>query len=135
MEDETEVTFAWVLQELKNSCDITPTALYSDADPALISAVKTNYLETQHFHCIFHIDLNLRKNSKEKYVTNLNFRAKFLAMRNSLCPRKFEIEWEALINEFSVCEQYLTRVLYPCKNSWTSFAINQNFTARIQSTQ
>ena len=69
LEDETEATFAWVLQELKNSCDVTPTALYSDADPALISAVKTNYLETQHFHCIFHID---EKNSKKKCVTNLN---------------------------------------------------------------
>src|ERR1043165_4879607 len=46
LEDETEATFAWVLQELKNSCDVTPTALYSDADPALISAVKTNYLES-----------------------------------------------------------------------------------------
>jgi len=64
LEDETEATFAWVLQELKNSCDIMPTALYSDADLALISAVKKNYSETQHFHCIFHIDLNLRKKRK-----------------------------------------------------------------------
>ena len=40
LEDETEATFSWVLQELKNSCDVTPIALYSDADPALITAVK-----------------------------------------------------------------------------------------------
>ena len=94
LEDETEATFAWVLQELKNSCDIIPTALYSDADPSLISAIKKNYSETQHFHCIFHIDLNLRKKLKGK------MHAKFLAMCNSLCPKKFEIGWEALINEF-----------------------------------
>ncbi len=136
LEDETEATFAWVLQELKNSCDIIPTALYSDADLALISAVKKNYSETQHFHCIFHIDLNLRKKLKGKMCDQFEpFRAKFLAMRNSLCPKKFEIGWKALINKFSVCEQYLTRVLYPCKNSWASFTINQNFTAGIQSTQ
>ncbi|PKB97308.1 hypothetical protein RhiirA5_433390 [Rhizophagus irregularis] len=30
-------------------------------------------------------------------------------MRNSLCHKKFEIEWKALINEFPACEQYLTR--------------------------
>ena len=72
LEDETEATFTWVLQELKNSCDVTPTALYSDADPALISAVRKNYPETQHFHCIFHIDLNLRKNLKESCMINLN---------------------------------------------------------------
>jgi hypothetical protein len=40
LEDETEATFTWVLQELKNSCDVTPAALYSDADLALISAIK-----------------------------------------------------------------------------------------------
>src|SRR5436305_403856 len=53
LEDETEATFSWVLQELKNSCNITPTALYSDADPALISAVRNNYPKTQHFIVYF----------------------------------------------------------------------------------
>ena len=56
-------------------------------------------------------------------------------MRNSLYHKKFEIEWKALINEFPACEQYLTRVLYSCKSSWASYAINRNFTAGIQSTQ
>jgi len=52
-------------------------------------------------------------------------------MRNSLYHRKFEIEWKALVDKFSTCEQYLTRVLYPYKSSWASYAINQNFTAGI----
>ncbi|EXX72169.1 hypothetical protein RirG_071800 [Rhizophagus irregularis DAOM 197198w] len=125
LEDETEATFSWTLQELKNSCDIIPITLYSDADPALISAVKKNYPETHHFHCIFHIELNLRKKLKGKLQDQFKpFHAKFLAMRNSLCPKKFETGWEELINEFSACEQYLTRVLYPCKKSWAHFAIN-----------
>ena len=53
----------------------------------------------------------------------------------SLCPKKFETGWKKLINKFPACKQYLTKVLYPCKNSWASFAINRNFTAGIQSTQ
>lgn len=136
LEDETEATFTWILQELKNSCDLTPTVLYSDADPALISAIKTNYPETHHFHCIFHIDLNLKKNLKGKLRDQFElFRAKFLEMRNSLCHKTFEIKWNTLIDEFPACEQYLTRALYPCKSSWACYAINQNFTAGIQSTQ
>ncbi|CAB4405904.1 unnamed protein product [Rhizophagus irregularis] len=136
LEDETEATFTWILQELKNSCDFTPTVLYSDADPALISAIKTNYLETHHFHCIFHIDLNLKKNLKGKLRDQFKlFHARFLEMRNSLCHKTFEIKWNTLIDEFPACEQYLTRALYPCKSSWTCYAINQNFTAGIQSTQ
>ena len=43
LENETEATFAWVLQELKDSCDVIPIILYSDADPALISVVKMMY--------------------------------------------------------------------------------------------
>ena len=72
LEDETELTFAWVLQELKNSCDIVPKVLYTDADLALIAAVRNNYQDTHHLHCIFHIDLNLRKKLKGNYVINLN---------------------------------------------------------------
>jgi len=136
LENETEATFSWVLQELKNSCDVTPTVLYSDADPALISAIRKNYPETQHFHCIFHIDLNLRKKLKGKLHDQFEpFRAKFLKIRNSLCHKKFEIEWKALISKFPACEQYLTRVLYPCKSNWASYTVNRNFTAGIQSTQ
>jgi hypothetical protein len=118
LEDETEATFAWVLQELKNLCDIVPTALYSDTNSALISVIRKNYPETQHFHCIFHIDLNLRKKLKEKLHDQFeSFHIKFLTMCNSLCHKKFETEWKALINEFPACEQYLTRVLHSCKHS------------------
>ena len=91
LEDETEATFTWVLQELKNSCDIIPTVLYSDADSALISAVKMNYLETHYFFCIFHIDLNLRKKLKGKLCDQFEpFRTKFLEICNSLCHKTFE---------------------------------------------
>jgi len=115
---------------------VTGSGRSRSTDPSMIRLIKDIYPDTQHLLCIFHIDLNLRKKLKGKMRDQFEpFCAKFLAMRNSLCPRKFEIEWEALINKFPACEQYLTRVLYPCKNSWASFAINRNFTAGIQSTQ
>ncbi|GBC40947.2 protein FAR1-RELATED SEQUENCE 5-like [Rhizophagus irregularis DAOM 181602=DAOM 197198] len=108
LEDETEATFSWTLQELKNSCDVTPITLYSGADLALISAVKKNYPETHHFHCIFHIELNLRKKLKGKLQDQFEpFHAKFLAMRNSLCPKKFETGWEEFINEFPASNNIL----------------------------
>ena len=136
LEDETEATFTWVLQELKNSCDAFPIVLYSDANPALILSVRNNYPETRHLHCIFHIDLNLRKKLKGKLRDQFeSFRSKFLVMRNSLCPNKFEAQWNTLINEYPDSKNYLIRTLYPCKSSWASYAINRNFTTGIQSTQ
>ena len=134
LEDETESTFAWVLKELKNSCDIVPKVLYTDADPALIAAVRNNYQDTHHLHCIFHIDLNLRKKLKGKLRDQFEpFRTNFFEMRNSLCHQQFEIRWNSLINTYPACQQYLTRVLYPYKTSWTSYATNHNFTVSIQS--
>ncbi|PKC73436.1 hypothetical protein RhiirA1_451236 [Rhizophagus irregularis] len=141
LEDETEITFAWESaasgsgstkiqkqtsipeasedNEPLNSCYITLNVIYSDANLALISAVKMNYSEIYHFYCIFHIDLNLRKKLKGKLRDQFkSFRCKFLEMRNSLCQKIFERKWNELIKEFTACEQYLTRVLYPCKNSW-----------------
>ncbi|CAG8786595.1 7040_t:CDS:1, partial [Dentiscutata erythropus] len=43
-------------------------------------------------------------------------------MRNSLCSRQFETKWAKLIEEYPVCEQYLTHTLYLYKESWASFA-------------
>ncbi|CAG8548829.1 20382_t:CDS:2 [Dentiscutata erythropus] len=63
--NKTEAIFVWVLQELINSCDIALIVLYFDADSAMLSAVQKNYLEIYYFHCIFHIDLNLRKKIQE----------------------------------------------------------------------
>ncbi|EXX77343.1 hypothetical protein RirG_024610 [Rhizophagus irregularis DAOM 197198w] len=109
LEDETEVTFTWGLQELKNSCEVIPTVLYSNADPALISAVKNNYQDTCHLHCIFHIDLNLRKKLKGKLRDQFkDFCTKFLKMCNSLYHNQFENGWNTLINEYPKCQQYLT---------------------------
>ncbi|CAG8776136.1 4876_t:CDS:2 [Cetraspora pellucida] len=110
--------------------------LYSDADPALILSIRNNYPETWHLHCIFHIDLNLRKKLKGKLRDQFeSFCSKFLVMHNSLCPNKFEAQWNTLINEYPDSKNYLIRTLYPCKSSWASYVINRNFTVRIQSTQ
>ena len=105
LEDETEATFIWILQELKNSCDVIPVVLYLDVNPVLILAVRNNYPETRHFHYIFHINLNLKKKLKEKLCKQFeSFRIKFLVMCNSLCHKRFKIEWNALINKFLTCK-------------------------------
>ncbi|CAG8668456.1 2763_t:CDS:1, partial [Racocetra fulgida] len=39
LEDETEATFARILNELKVACEITLTVIYLDLDPALILAI------------------------------------------------------------------------------------------------
>ncbi|CAG8622557.1 5945_t:CDS:10, partial [Cetraspora pellucida] len=85
IEDKTESTFTWVLQKLKNSCEIAPIVLYSDADSALLSAKLKGTLHEQF----------------------RPFHTRFLEMRNTLCHKKFESKWENLINEYPACKSYL----------------------------
>ena len=63
LEDETEASFIWALQQLKKaSYDINPQVIYTDCDPAMANAINLIYLISRHNLCIFHIDLNLKKN-------------------------------------------------------------------------
>jgi len=95
------------LADFENYLQIStlPTVLYSDTDSALISAVQKNYLKIRHLYCIFHINLNLKKKLKGKLCEQFEpFYIKFLVMCNSLCHKRFKIEWNALINKFLTCK-------------------------------
>ncbi|CAB4401768.1 unnamed protein product [Rhizophagus irregularis] len=77
IEDETEATFSWILQELRDACSITLIVLYSDADPTLISAfeIKWNELLNKYPICqpyLTHV-LYSCKTSWACYAINQNF--------------------------------------------------------------
>ncbi|POG71153.1 hypothetical protein GLOIN_2v1775064 [Rhizophagus irregularis DAOM 181602=DAOM 197198] len=92
LEDETENSFIWVLQQLK---------------------------KFQHNLCIFHIDLNLKKNVKPKLGLQKfsEFRAEFFSCRNSLVYEIFESKWKILIEKYPEISKYLKRMLEPTKES------------------
>jgi hypothetical protein len=70
LEDETEASFIWALQQLKKSSyDVNPQVIYTDCDPAMANAISLIYPTSKHNLCIFHIDLNLRKNLRPKLGT------------------------------------------------------------------
>ncbi|CAB4489898.1 unnamed protein product [Rhizophagus irregularis] len=70
LEDETESSFIWVLHQLKKVLnDFYPQVIYTDCDPAMANAISSVYPMTKHNLCIFHIDLNLKKNLRPKLGT------------------------------------------------------------------
>ncbi|CAG8776315.1 12470_t:CDS:2, partial [Gigaspora rosea] len=93
--DETLESYKWffecMLQVTNNS---PPICLFSDADPALISAVTLMMPSIQHFLCIFHILENLKKHLRSKLGKNYEkFYKEFLYIRNSLFENDFHRRW------------------------------------------
>ncbi|EXX60448.1 hypothetical protein RirG_179810 [Rhizophagus irregularis DAOM 197198w] len=74
---------------------------------------------SKHNLCIFHIDLNLKKNVKPKLGLQKfsEFRAEFFSCRNSLVYEIFESKWKILIEKYPEISKYLKRMLEPTKES------------------
>lgn len=63
LEDETEESFIWVLSMIKKgTSNLVPKVVYTDFDPAMASTISLEFSDAIHCLCIFHIDLNLKKN-------------------------------------------------------------------------
>lgn len=138
LKDETENSFIWVLQQLKiSSNDIYPHVIYTDCDPAMANAISLIYPMSKHNLCIFHIDLNLKKNLRPKLGTKTfnEFRSEFFSCHNSLNEEIFEIRWKKLFEKYPAANSYLNRMLEPTKVSCAACYINQIFNCDINSTQ
>jgi hypothetical protein len=136
-EDETVESYEWFLNcVLRATNQISPTCIFSDADPALMKAIASKMPNTHHFHCIFHIQENLRKNLASKLGQDYNsFYKDFLHARNSLFEDDFRRRWTRLIENYPLAQDYLNRTLNTCYRSWARCYQLKDFTAGIQSTQ
>lgn len=67
LENETEESFIWALHML-NKCtnNLVPRVVYTDSDPAMANAIMVEFSCSVHCLCIFHIDLNIKKNLRNK---------------------------------------------------------------------
>ena len=79
-EDEKSEGYQWMYSKfLKAVNGVCPGVLITDADPAVTSAVINVFgEETEHIWCIWHIDINLKKNlqSKMDSISPGRFRSK-----------------------------------------------------------
>ncbi|CAG8746081.1 14334_t:CDS:2, partial [Funneliformis caledonium] len=84
---------------------LTPSLLYTDADPAIIAAINSTWPTTKHHFCLFHIRKNLEKHFLSKYRGEKwnKFFAAFCYARNSQVESIFEERWAALLEAYVLC--------------------------------
>src|SRR3954453_12137189 len=90
VDDETQFSYEWVFQCVKEATGISPRVFVTDGDQALNGAVITQFPDAIHMHCIWHIEQNLPKQLKGKLGSNYNnFMKDFYKARNSLTEEQF----------------------------------------------
>jgi hypothetical protein len=138
LEDETEESFVWALEMInKSTGNLVPRVVFTDSDPAMSSAISLIFPNSAHCLCLFHIDLNLKKNLRNKLTTKefQEFRKDFFQCRNTLAPTIFEVRWKTIKEKYPAISSYLNKQLDPLKTKWAVCYINIQFTAGANSTQ
>ncbi|CAB4468012.1 unnamed protein product [Rhizophagus irregularis] len=138
LEDETEESFIWALSMIKKGTnDLIPKVVFTDSDPAMANAISLEFPDTIHCLCIFHIDLNLKKNLRNKLKSDefKAFREEFFHCRNTLISTLFENRWEHLKLKYPSAGNYIRKQLDPLKYKWAVCYTNNQFTAGANSTQ
>ncbi|CAG8694646.1 8183_t:CDS:2 [Funneliformis mosseae] len=87
---------------------IYPLVIITDADPAIDTTITQIYLLTKHLHCIWHIELNIPKNLKERLCEDYKtFAKKFFQCWNKLNIETFECKYANLIENYLTVKSYL----------------------------
>ena len=63
IEDETLDTYRWILDNIITETGITPKVVYTDSNPSIMRSINDIFPSIHNLLCIFHIDLNIRKNA------------------------------------------------------------------------
>ncbi|CAB5188920.1 unnamed protein product [Rhizophagus irregularis] len=87
----------------KATGNLVSRVVFTDSDPAMSNAISLIYSNSAHCLCLFHIDLNLKKNLRSKLTTKIfhEFRKDFFQCRNTLSPAIFESRWQNLKEKYS----------------------------------
>ncbi|GES93824.1 protein FAR1-related sequence 5-like [Rhizophagus clarus] len=137
LNDETQESYEWILQQTLDVTGIEPKVIITDMDPAMDVACQTTYSNAYHVHCIWHMAQNLPKRLKNKLGTTdfKEFIHDFWKTRNSLCVEVFEQRFQTLLNKFPNGNDYLHDPIYLTQHSWVRAFTSRVFTAGMQSTQ
>src|SRR6266540_7187959 len=98
VDNETQLSYEWVFRCVKEATGVPPKVFVTDGDLAVNGAVMTEFPNTYHIHCIWHICQNLPKRLKGELGSSFSdFMKDFFKIRNSLTEKQFNKRWEMLL--------------------------------------
>ncbi|XP_071680210.1 protein FAR1-RELATED SEQUENCE 5-like [Lolium perenne] len=130
--DEKEETYVWLLQTfLKAMCQKKPLSVITDADSAMIRAIRTVFPDVWHRICSWHVEKNMKIHLSHKSLGE--FRS---MLYYSTSIAEFEQRWQAFLKRWKTenTEIWLRR-MYRKRHLWAAAFLTEGFWLGMKSNQ
>jgi zinc finger SWIM domain-containing protein 3 len=132
LSDEKERTYVWLLKTfLKAMLQQKPKSIITDADSAMIRAIRSVFPEQSHRICSWHIEKNMARHLSFKSLSE--FRA---LLYYTTTPDIFEERWHAFIQKWQTekTQTWLKR-MYKKRRLWAAAYLSEGFWLGMKSNQ
>nr|XP_045087992.1 protein FAR1-RELATED SEQUENCE 5-like [Aegilops tauschii subsp. strangulata] len=130
--DETEETYVWLLETfLRSMCQKMPMSVITDADAAMIKAIRQVFRDVWHRICTWHIEKNMKIHLSHKSLKE--FRT---LLYYSTSTATFEERWHAFSKRWQ-SEKTVTwlRRMYKKRRLWAAAYLTEGFWLGMKSNQ
>ncbi|XP_024171478.1 protein FAR1-RELATED SEQUENCE 5-like [Rosa chinensis] len=130
--DETVETYTWLLRSFLDAMNgKMPTAVLTDRDEAMSSAIEDVMPQAKHCLCAW----NLSRNAN----TNLKYDEKLKAfnrcMRKFQTVEQFEVMWHNMVEKFDLHNIFWINMMYEKQDKWAQAYFRNHFMAGMRSMQ
>ncbi|XP_065876597.1 protein FAR1-RELATED SEQUENCE 5-like [Euphorbia lathyris] len=135
--DETAETFIWLFDTFVNTMSgKKPKSILTDQDPAMAKALATQWPESHHRLCIWHIYQNAAKHLKCVFEEFKDFAKEFSSIIYDYEDvEDFLIAWQKMLEKYKLEDNTWLSRLFDVKEKWALVYGRGTFSADITTTQ
>lgn len=131
------LTFEWMFRRLDMYLNkgYPFTAIFSDRDPAIISAVEKVWPGIFHGHCLWHLLKNIKKRVGRLLLGEFNrFMSDFWKVYSMGSPPMFVEQWANLLRTWPIAAPYLSSSIFPDRDTFAWAWVGTRFLAGMRTT-
>ncbi|XP_026450308.1 protein FAR1-RELATED SEQUENCE 5-like [Papaver somniferum] len=140
LQDETEPTFIWLfhiwIEAMRGQ---HPSAIITDQDAAMTTAIKKVFPNSRHRLCLWHIKKKFAEKLSHVYFKKSKFKGDMKScIHHTYKIQEFEEKWNKMIVEFGLTHNTWLNDLYMIRESWVpvyhinTFYAGMNTTSRSE---
>ena len=119
LQTETQESYQWVLEELRRTCtDISPSAIVTDRELALINELEVSFPESKHVLCRWHISNNILAKCKAAFRDDETWSEFSKTSWSRLMVSKTEEECESRWNALRSADAAQGNVVQYLEETW-----------------
>ncbi|XP_074374818.1 protein FAR1-RELATED SEQUENCE 5-like [Apium graveolens] len=135
--DETIETFEWLFDTFSRTMSgKKPSTILTDQDAAMDKALSTQWPETKHRHCVWHMYQN-----EAKHLSSIFDKFKSFVKEFSSCVYdhdevfEFTRAWDDMLEKYNLKDNEWLKNLYENKKKWALVYGRETFSADMSTTQ